>query len=340
MTNLTVMELGSHADTASTPATEQPGSSSLKAISLFAGCGGLDLGFQGGFSFLDKFYPKTGIEVVWANDISPAACRTYASNLGQHICTGDIWSAMKDMPNSADLILGGFPCQDVSVNGRNAGVSGKKTSLYRAMVEAVDRVRPRMFVAENVKGLLTKRHEGALSTIIADFRALGYSLSYRLYRAEEYGVPQTRERIFIIGEDRSWSEFIPPAIQLFPYEYVTAKMALADLELLPRDPAWNHIWSQAKGSPDQGSRSLVADRPGYTMRAECHGNIHFHYSLARRMSMREAARIQSFPDNFIFSGGIREIERQVGNAVPPVLAWHIAQQVVLAYSSFFSTSCR
>lgn len=302
----------------------------LTAISLFSGCGGLDLGFRGGFSFLGQFYPRTGIEIIWANDISQAAGRTYAANIGSHIRVGDVWAAMEDMPKSADLILGGFPCQDVSVNGRNAGVSGQKTSLYRAMVEAVDRVRPRMFVAENVKGLLTKRHEGALDTIISDFKSLGYAISYRLYRSEEYGVPQTRERVFIVGEDRATPEFSPPAIQLFPHEYVTAKTALADLEQLSRDVSWNHIWSEAKGSPDQGSRKLLANRPGYTMRAECHGNIHFHYSLKRRMSMREAARIQSFPDDFIFSGGIREIERQVGNAVPPVLAWHIAQQVINA----------
>ena len=109
---------------------------------------------------------------------------------------------------------------------------------------------------------------------------------------------------------------------------VTAKEALADLEDRPRDEAFSHIWSEAKVSGEQGNRKLVADRPGYTMRAECHGNIQFHYSLPRRISMREAARIQSCPDTFVFPTGLRATERQIGNAVPPVLAWHVAQSVL------------
>ncbi|HEX3384628.1 MAG TPA: DNA cytosine methyltransferase, partial [Mucilaginibacter sp.] len=90
----------------------------------------------------------------------------------------------------------------------------------------------------------------------------------------------------------------------------------------------NHVWSLANVSAEQGNRRLKANRPGYTMRAECHGNIQFHYSEPRRISMREAARFQSFPDNFIFEGGLRETERQVGNAVPPILGWHISQSVL------------
>jgi len=91
--------------------------------------------------------------------------------------------------------------------------------------------------------------------------------------------------------------------------------------------AFNHIWSRANKSPEQGDRVLKRDRPGYTIRAECHGNIQYHYRLRRRMSMREAARVQSFPDTFIFEAKLRETERQVGNAVPPVLAWHVANAV-------------
>jgi DNA (cytosine-5)-methyltransferase 1 len=100
-----------------------------------------------------------------------------------------------------------------------------------------------------------------------------------------------------------------------------------DLESLPEDSQFNHVWSRASISTEQGSRKLNADRPSQTIRAECHGNIQFHYKLNRRISMREAARFQSFPDNFAFQGGLRQTERQVGNAVPPVLAWHIARAV-------------
>ena len=103
--------------------------------------------------------------------------------------------------------------------------------------------------------------------------------------------------------------------------------SLKDLENMPKNKANSHIWSLANASQEQGNRHLIADRPGYTIRAECHGNIQFHYCLPRRISMREAARIQSFPDSFVFSCGLRETERQIGNAVPPVLAWHIANAV-------------
>jgi DNA (cytosine-5)-methyltransferase 1 len=103
--------------------------------------------------------------------------------------------------------------------------------------------------------------------------------------------------------------------------------AIHDLIDLPENSSFNHIWSRANRSPDQGDRRLIADRAGYTIRAECHGNIQWHYELPRRISMREAARIQSFPDNFIFDAKLRETERQIGNAVPPVMAWHIAEAV-------------
>lgn len=94
------------------------------------------------------------------------------------------------------------------------------------------------------------------------------------------------------------------------------------------NPCINHIWSEAQKSPEQGNRKLIAERAAYTIRAECHGNIQFHYSLPRRISMREAARFQSFPDNFIFDSKLRETERQIGNAVPPVFAWHIAKGIL------------
>ena len=108
---------------------------------------------------------------------------------------------------------------------------------------------------------------------------------------------------------------------------MTAKEALADLESVKESAEINHIWSRANVSAEQGNRRLKADKPSHTIRAECHGNIQFHYRLPRRLSMREAARLQSFPDDFIFEAGLRETERQVGNAVPPVLAWHMANAV-------------
>ncbi|HOE83366.1 MAG TPA: DNA cytosine methyltransferase [Myxococcota bacterium] len=299
--------------------------SRFSVVSLFSGCGGLDLGFVGGFEFLGAYYEKTLFDIAWANEINSAACRTYRKNIGGHIVEGDIWDALPNAPESADIVIGGFPCQDISVNGKGAGVEGKRSRLYLAMVEAVSRIRPKVFVAENVKGLLMKHNKKSLEQVLSDFRALGYEVSYRLYQAVDFGVPQTRERVFIVGTRPDAATFVHP--EPVCSSYTTAREAIGDVEHLDEDEEFNHIWSLADKSPEQGNRKMVAERAGYTIRAECHGNMQFHYSLPRRISMREAARFQSFPDSFIFDAKLRETKRQVGNAVPPVLAWHIAKAV-------------
>lgn len=299
----------------------------FKMVSLFSGCGGMDLGFRGDFEFLGKKYASNPFDIIWANDFNEAAVRTYRKNVGKEIVAGDIWQHLDSMPLDADVVVGGFPCQDISVNGKGRGINGVRSGLYRAMVEAVRRIRPRAFVAENVKGLLMKHNAESLKTVINDFSELGYNVNYHLYQCAAYGVPQSRERVFIVGTLPGEPEFTPPTPLLGDKEWVTAAAALDDLKDHPQDPDFSHIWSVAKKSPDQGSRRLHADRTGYTIRAECHGNIQFHYELDRRISMREAARIQSFPDNFIFDAKLRETERQIGNAVPPVMAWHVARRL-------------
>lgn len=299
----------------------------FKVVSLFSGCGGMDLGFSGGFESLGKSYARNPFEIVWANEINEAACRTYRKNLGPHIHQGDIWDMLDKLPKQADVVIGGFPCQDISVNGKGAGIAGKRSGLYRAMVETISRTKPKIFVAENVKGLLMKHHSQALSQVLSDFKDLGYEVSYQLYLAANYGVAQTRERVIIVGTLPDVKPFNSPLPTCEVANHITAYDALDDLSLMPENESINHVWSKAQRSPEQGDRRLRAERPGYTIRAECHGNIQWHYNELRRISMREAARIQSFPDNFIFDSKLRETERQVGNAVPPVLAWHIAKAV-------------
>ena len=299
----------------------------FSVVSLFSGCGGLDMGFLGDFKFLGKTYERLPYRIVWANDIKPAACKTYEANLKHKINCDDVWEVLSKLPKSADVVVGGFPCQDVSVNGNLKGSEGVRTNLYKAMVEVIRQTQPKVFVAENVKGMLAEVNRKFYDNIMADFRSLGYAVETHLYHAADYGVPQGRERIFIVGTKGKTKAFVPPPPVLTEGKYITSKQAIDDLKKLPENKATNHIWSRAAKSSEQGSRVLKANKVADTMRAECHGNIQFHYELDRRISMREAARIQSFPDNFIFSGGLRETERQVGNAVPPVLAWHIARAV-------------
>ena len=160
-------------------------------VSLFSGCGGLDLGFLGDFSFLGDHYSRLPFEVVWANDISAAACRTYRRNLKHEIRCGDVWEQLDSLPDSADVVLGGFPCQDVSINGKGQAESGSRTVLYRALIEAVRRLQPKVFVAENVKGLLMAGRQTLFEEMMQDFDSLeGYEVSYREYLAADYGVPQ------------------------------------------------------------------------------------------------------------------------------------------------------
>jgi DNA (cytosine-5)-methyltransferase 1 len=121
-------------------------------VSMFSGCGGMDLGFTGGFQLLGRDYNALPFEIIWANDLNPAACQTYRRNLGHDIHCGDVWSVIDTLPKSADVLIGGFPCQDISVNGKRAGANGARSGLYKAMIEGIKRVKPKVFVAENVKG--------------------------------------------------------------------------------------------------------------------------------------------------------------------------------------------
>lgn len=287
----------------------------------------MDLGFRGGFEVFGKTYSALPFQVIWANDINDAARNTYRQNLDDVIHPGDIWQLLEKLPKRADVVIGGFPCQDISINGKLGGLNGTRSGLYRAMVEVVSRCKPRVFVAENVRGLLQRYNRENLAKVVSDLSELGYNLSYNLYLAADYGVPQMRQRVFIVGTAQGVKPFRPPWPILQKGEWMTSKEAIGDLEEREECAAINHIWSRAERSAEQGNRRIKADRPSDTIRAECHGNIQYHYSLPRRLSMREAARLQSFPDNFIFAAKLRETERQVGNAVPPVLAWHIAQAV-------------
>lgn len=301
----------------------------FSVVSLFSGAGGMDLGFRGGFEIFGRRYAKNPFKIIWSNEINPAACRTYERNLHKIQC-GDIWDFMDKIP-SADVLIGGFPCQDLSINGKGLGINGKRSSLYTAMIEAIRRARPKVFVAENVKGLLLKTRRESFDQIMKDFGSLGYEVNHELYHAADYGVPQNRERVFIVGTLKGEAgSFHPPAAERNKTNWMGAKEALGDLENVEQNEEINHVWSLANVSGEQGNRKLKPDAVAYTIRAECHGNSSYHYSLNRRISMREAARIQTFPDDFIFDSKIRETERQVGNAVPPVLAWHIARSVATA----------
>ena len=300
-----------------------------KIVSLFSGCGGMDIGFTGGFKFAGRTYRKFPADIIFANDIDKYACQAYRENIGLEIVEGDIGAILSgdDMPERADILLGGFPCQDFSHAGRRKGFNSERGILYRAMVEVAKKIKPRVFVAENVKGLTTI--DGVLETIKRDFKDAGFA-SVEAYPVEcaDFGIPQKRARVFIIG----WRNQHDADAFTFPThakKAMTVKQAIDDLAKTGWDEFDGHTWALAKRRPDlQGNEVTPPDGLAYTVRAEHHMNIQYHYSEERRLSVREAARLQTFPDTFKF-GKISKNQgyRMIGNAVPPVMAWQIAREI-------------
>jgi DNA (cytosine-5)-methyltransferase 1 len=250
-------------------------------------------------------------------------------------------------PPDVDVVIGGFPCQDFSVAGKRGGFKSDRGRLYQQMKRMVELTNPRIFIAENVKGLTNLGR--ALEMIESDFGSsglFGYDIDHRLHMAADFGVPQTRERVFIRGVRRD----LNPRVFSWPLEthnadpedsglpgWVTAEKAIHDL--LGNISVKNQDqFSKARnyGAHLQGNKRIRADYPSPTIRAEHHGNIEFHYdeALNRRLTIRECARIQSFPDDFVFQTSPSKAYKLIGNAVPPVLAWHIAKSVAAALTKW------
>ena len=161
----------------------------FQVVGLFSGCGGLDLGFH-----------QAGFELVWANDFFKEAVETYKKNIGDHIVLGDITKiASSDVPDDFDVLLGGFPCQGFSIANSKRSMSDERNFLYKEMLRLINDKQPKFFVAENVKGLLSMQGGKVIQMIVNDFKDIGYDVDYKLLKASDYGVPQHRERVVIIG---------------------------------------------------------------------------------------------------------------------------------------------
>jgi DNA (cytosine-5)-methyltransferase 1 len=194
------------------------------------------------------------------------------------------------------------------------------------MCKVIHHIKPKLFLAENVKGILTIDNGKTIQTIVTDFENLGYNISYKLLKVSDFGVSQKRERVIIIGTKK---DILPK----FTFDSIPINKAcnvyyvIKDLENCEEDSTNNHQWSKAKINKGQGNSVIDKNDFAPTMRAEHHGNIEFHYNGKRRLSAREAARIQSFPDDFIFYPSTSSAYRQIGNAVPPVFAWCLAKEI-------------
>lgn len=310
-------------------------------VSLFSGCGGLDLGFE-----------QRGYNTIWANDFRHEACESFRNHFGDVILEGDIEQVdpyEEGAIPDCDLILGGFPCQDFSIIWKRPGLNGERGNLYKSLLRFIDAKHPRAFVAENVKGLLTANKRKAIKQIIEDFQSLnpGYLIKPHLYNFADYGVPQFRERVLIVGIrlDTGFN-FVHPQPMYGPGRenpYVTAGDALRGVEqvdfnnehlrvtartqhIIDMIPEGGNFTAIPKDSPyyvhgmiSHVYRRIDRNEPSKTIIAAGGGGTWgYHYPEPRPLTNRERARIQSFPDDFVFFGSTTEVRRQIGNAVPPV----------------------
>lgn len=300
----------------------------MKVVSLFSGAGGLDLGFQ-----------KAGHELIWANDNYADAVETYRKNIGKHIVPADI----REIPSSeipdCDIVIGGFPCQGFSVANTKRNTSDSRNYLYRELLRIISDKRPRFFVAENVKGILSLDQGKVFTTILKDF-SFAYNISYALLNAADYGVPQKRERVIIVGirEDMQYTYIFPEPSHSKDggggkCKWISSGEALADFpDPDTKNNVPNHVYSKYKLNFNGylGHRKLDPSLPAPTVtaRGDNRGGVVVlpHPNDARRMTCRELATIQSFPPDFEFCGNKSSVYRQIANAVPVELAYRIAKQ--------------
>ena len=305
--------------------------SPYKVVSMFSGCGGLDLGFMGGFSVLGRDYGRQPFDITAAYDCLDDAVECYRLNIADNIHAADLVTTDVEKIPKADILIGGFPCQDFSSAGPKTGLDGKRGRLYRVLMKYMECHRPRVVVGENVIHLARMQDGECLRTIVDDFQSCGYHFDVWNLYAPDYGVPQNRRRLFFIGVRDDIKGFPVKPIPTNSGNPVTISEALSDLEQISDETVTNQsqyfVSSRATSGGGQGDNVNEPDKVAYCIRANARGRIQFHYRLNRRLTVRECARVQTFPDAFIFPFTTQRNLTLIGNAVPPVLAHAVAQSV-------------
>lgn len=352
----------------------------FKVLDLFSGAGGLSRGFY-----------DAGYEVVLGVDFDKAALKTFKENHGQaeamnldlfdHDNIDVIIDFLKNRKIKLDVLVGGPPCQGFSVAGPR-DMNDKRNTLYTAMVELADRVKPQVVVLENVPGMVQTNGGIGAKRVVEDFAKIGYNMVAKLLYGPDYGLPQIRKRVFFVGLKDNTKEFIFPEATVDKEHYITCEQAIGDLPSLQTDdgeiiygetiqnyeiPAQNeyqkkmrahskNIQNHIGSIPIEKTKymiSLVPEGKNYKALPEQYRGMykyhealtryhskkpsrtintghrsHFHYKWNRIPTVRESARLQSFPDDFIFYGNKSEQYRQVGNAVPPMLGQVVAEALL------------
>lgn len=327
--------------------------------SFFSGCGGLDLGFK-----------QAGFDIKWANDFDKDACEVYSKNLGE-IIHGDITKLDENTLENVEVITGGFPCQPFSSAGNRLGIEDNRGNLFFETLRFIQKIRPKVVVFENVRGLLSTKNitgnlliddiSSILSNIEDDF---GYDVTWKLLLSSDYEVPQKRYRVFIVGVRKDLEikfKFPPPVLNIDTSKLTVSKI-ISGLDGTSDQESWE-LSPQQKllipyiregGSWKDVPYEVLPERfkkirdnlkkyhsPNFYRRFsrnEINGTITassqpencgiIHPLENRRYTVREIARIQSFPDDFIFNlKRIQSSYKVIGNAVPPKMAYHLGLEI-------------
>ncbi len=300
----------------------------------------MDLGILGGFKFLKKNYRKLPFEVVYAVDNDPYAVKIYNANFVNKCVEKDVRDLLPSMIPSHDLLLGGFPCQSFSISAQNPprlGYKDERGKLFFEMVKILKKKQPRFFVAENVKGILSANKGQAFPMIISAFKKAGYYVTYKLLNAFEYGVPQKRERVIIIGfknkEDYKAFKFPQLVSRRAVLKDVIDQNANFDDKWFFSEKAVNGML-RVRDKMNKG-RVQSLEEPCNTISSHlakvslnATDPVFSFNNRYRRFTPNEVARIQSFPDKFTFEG-VSDCRKYkaIGNAVPPVLMWYVAKAI-------------
>lgn len=313
----------------------------LKVASLFCGCGGTDVGLLGGFEFLGKFYSKNNIEIVYANDIDDLACNMFQENFNIVPDNRDIREIQSNELPEFDILTGGFPCQSFSIvaqNPKRLGVKDDRGKLFFEICRILKDRQPMCFIAENVKGILTANNKNAFPLILQEFESCGYDVKYEILNSADFGVPQKRERVIIVGFRKDLNidfEFPSPQIQN-ENNYMPLK------KVIENSVDEKYFFSQRAVDGMMKKRATMNKGRAQDIEKPCN-TVGAHLAKVslnstdpvlmvdgryRRFTPREVARIQSFPENFKLVGSEAAQYRALGNAIPPIMFWYVTKSVL------------
>ena len=311
----------------------------LKVASLFCGCGGTDMGLLGNFNFLGKYYPSNNMDIVYANDIDDNACRLFEENFGIKPDNRDIREIKSEELPDFDILTGGFPCQSFSIvaqNPKRLGIKDEQGKLFFEMCRILRKKQPMCFIAENVKGIMSANKKEAFPLIIEEFEKSGYRVTHSLLNAANYGVPQKRERVIIVGfrNDLDINFEFPDMPITEENEYVPLA------KVIDNAVADKYFFSERAVQGMMKNRKTMNKGRVQDITKPCNtvGSHLAKVSLNstdpvlmvngryRRFTPREVARIQSFPEQFSLVGTESAQYRALGNAIPPVMFWYVANK--------------